>query len=33
MRKSKLAESQRVAILKEGEADLPVAGVCGNRER
>ena len=28
MRKSKFSESQIVAILKEGEAGLPVAQVC-----
>ena len=28
MRKSKLTESQIVAILKEGEAGVPVAEVC-----
>ncbi|MET3605869.1 putative transposase [Sphaerotilus sulfidivorans] len=31
MRKSKFSESQIVAILKEGEAGLPVAEVCRKR--
>lgn len=31
MRKSKFSESQIVAILKEGEAGMPVAEVCRKR--
>ncbi len=31
MKKSKFSESQIVAILKEGEAGIPVAQICGRR--
>jgi putative transposase len=33
MRKSKFTESQIVAILGEGEADVPVAEVCRCRNK